>query len=81
MVFVSVIFFTAESQVQNKSTMVMVAVVGVAVILLVVVAVLLLRKRLVKNSLHIHSQYLCHSDKRYLHSSRLCYYVPQAQGN
>lgn len=35
----------AESQVQNNSTMVMGAVVGVAVILLVVVAVLLLRKR------------------------------------
>ncbi|XP_008287255.1 ephrin type-A receptor 2a isoform X2 [Stegastes partitus] len=35
----------AESQVQNKSTMVMGAVVGVAVMLLVVVAVLLLRKR------------------------------------
>ena len=38
---------TAESQIQNSSTMVMGAVVGVAVILLVVVAVLLLRKRLV----------------------------------
>uniref|UniRef100_A0AAQ5Z1E8 receptor protein-tyrosine kinase n=1 Tax=Amphiprion ocellaris TaxID=80972 RepID=A0AAQ5Z1E8_AMPOC len=37
----------AESQIQNKSTMVMGAVVGVAVILLVVVGVLLLRKRLV----------------------------------
>uniref|UniRef100_A0A3Q3MCE8 receptor protein-tyrosine kinase n=1 Tax=Mastacembelus armatus TaxID=205130 RepID=A0A3Q3MCE8_9TELE len=37
----------AESQVQNNSTMVMGAVVGVAVILLVVVAVLLLRRRLV----------------------------------
>lgn len=35
----------AESQIQNKSTMVMGAVVGVAVILLVVVGVLLLRKR------------------------------------
>ncbi|XP_026162641.1 ephrin type-A receptor 2a [Mastacembelus armatus] len=35
----------AESQVQNNSTMVMGAVVGVAVILLVVVAVLLLRRR------------------------------------
>ncbi|XP_070693970.1 ephrin type-A receptor 2a [Pempheris klunzingeri] len=35
----------AESQIQNKSTMVMGAVVGVAVILLVVVAVLLLRRR------------------------------------
>ncbi|XP_042363082.1 ephrin type-A receptor 2a [Plectropomus leopardus] len=35
----------AESQIQNNSTMVMGAVVGVAVILLVVVAVLLLRKR------------------------------------
>lgn len=38
---------TAESQIQNNSTMVMGAVVGVAVILLVVVAVLLLRRRLV----------------------------------
>uniref|UniRef100_A0A4W6CU21 receptor protein-tyrosine kinase n=1 Tax=Lates calcarifer TaxID=8187 RepID=A0A4W6CU21_LATCA len=37
----------AESQIQNNSTMVMGAVVGVAVILLVVVAVLLLRRRLV----------------------------------
>ncbi|KAM3621771.1 uncharacterized protein V6R79_015758 [Siganus canaliculatus] len=35
----------AESQIQSKSTMVMVAVCGVAVVLLVVVAVLLLRKR------------------------------------
>ncbi|XP_071351358.1 ephrin type-A receptor 2a [Trachinotus anak] len=35
----------AESQIQNNSTMVMGAVVGVALILLVVVAVLLLRKR------------------------------------
>ncbi|KAM4587998.1 ephrin type-A receptor 2a [Odontesthes bonariensis] len=35
----------AEHQIQNKSTMVMGAVVGVAVILLVVVAVLLLRRR------------------------------------
>ncbi|GAA6221959.1 ephrin type-A receptor 2-like [Lates japonicus] len=35
----------AESQIQNNSTMVMGAVVGVAVILLVVVAVLLLRRR------------------------------------
>ncbi|XP_044203672.1 ephrin type-A receptor 2a [Thunnus albacares] len=35
----------AESQIQNNSTMVMGAVVGVAVILLIVVAVLLLRKR------------------------------------
>ncbi|KAI3369392.1 hypothetical protein L3Q82_007626 [Scortum barcoo] len=35
----------AESQIQNKSTMVMGAVFGVAVILLVVVAVLMLRKR------------------------------------
>jgi len=35
----------AESQIQNNSTMVMGAVVGVAIILLVVVAVLLLRKR------------------------------------
>ncbi|XP_075997193.1 ephrin type-A receptor 2a [Genypterus blacodes] len=35
----------AESQIQNNSTMVMVAVVGVAVILLIVVGVLLLRKR------------------------------------
>ncbi|KAG7244696.1 hypothetical protein INR49_029715 [Caranx melampygus] len=35
----------AESQIQNNSTMVMVAVVGVALILLVVVAVLLLRRR------------------------------------
>lgn len=35
----------AESRIQNKSTMVMVAVVGVVVILLVVVAVLLLRRR------------------------------------
>lgn len=40
-------FCTAESQIQNNSTMVMGAVVGVAVILLVVVAVLLLRRRLV----------------------------------
>lgn len=38
---------TAEYQIQNKSTMAMVAVFGVVVILLVVVAVLLLRRRLV----------------------------------
>lgn len=38
---------TAESQIQNNSTMVMGAVFGVLVILLVVVAVLLLRRRLV----------------------------------
>lgn len=38
---------TAESQIQNKSMMAMVAVFGVVVILLVVVAVLLLRRRLV----------------------------------
>lgn len=37
----------AESQTQNKPTLVMGAVVGVALILLVVVAVLLLRRRFV----------------------------------
>lgn len=41
------IFCTAESQIQNKSTLVMGAVFGIMVILLVVVAVLLLRRRLV----------------------------------
>uniref|UniRef100_A0A674NB98 receptor protein-tyrosine kinase n=1 Tax=Takifugu rubripes TaxID=31033 RepID=A0A674NB98_TAKRU len=40
----------AESQIQNKSTLVMGAVFGIMVILLVVVAVLLLRRRLVTNS-------------------------------
>lgn len=48
MINVSVsVICTAESQIQNNSTMVMGAVFGVAVILLVVVAVLMLRKRLV----------------------------------
>lgn len=41
------VIFTAESQIQGNSTMVMGAVVGVAIILMIVVAVLLLRKRLV----------------------------------
>lgn len=47
------IICTAVSQIQNNSTMVLGAVVGVAVMLLIVVAVLLLRKRLVALYIHI----------------------------
>lgn len=69
------IICTAVSQIQNNSTMVLGAVVGVAVMLLIVVAVLLLRKRLV--ALYIHIWRLCHLDKYYLQTFRLCVYAPQ----